>query len=179
VLIKLSDLGGIEFGSLENLDLSDSDRLEGEDVTSVFLNLLVVIFREEVLGELSDVVLRSLRGDESVNLSADSSDLRSLGIRSCFDVFLSVSSLGEGESEDSDNVTVIGLAIDSRLNEGLPLSDHGAESVSGDIESVEGGLSVSAFDFINYELHLSPELVSGVILEVSKSRFDDSSLDLI
>jgi len=70
-----------------------------------------------------------------------------------------VSFLGEGESEDSDDVSVVGLAVDSRLDETLPLADHRAESVSGDVQSVEGSLSVLAINIINNQLHLSPRKI--------------------
>jgi len=82
--------------------------------------------------------------------------LGSFSVGSCFDVLLSVSFLGEGESEDSDDVSVVGLAVDSRLDETLPLADHRAESVSGDVQSVEGSLSVLAVNIIDDQLHLSP-----------------------
>jgi len=40
VLIELHELGEIELGLLEELDLSDKDVLEGEDFSTFLLNLL-------------------------------------------------------------------------------------------------------------------------------------------
>jgi hypothetical protein len=40
LLIELHELGKIELGLLEELDLSDKDVLEGEDLSALLLNLL-------------------------------------------------------------------------------------------------------------------------------------------
>jgi len=102
-------------------------------VSSVLFDFLVVVFADEVLGELGDVEFRSFSSDESIDFSSDGFNLRGLGISSCLDVFLSVGSLGESQSEDSNNVAVVGLAVDSRLNESLPLADHRAESITSNV----------------------------------------------
>lgn len=100
--------------------------MEGEDVLGVLFDLLGVIFTDEVLREFSDVGLSSFVGEEGVNLSSDGSDLRGLSIRSRGGRLLTRSLLGESKSEDSNDVTVVGLAVNSSFNEGLPLSDHRA-----------------------------------------------------
>jgi len=100
--------------------------LEGEDVLGILFDLLGVVFTDEVLREFGNVGLSSFVGDESVNLSSDGSNLRGLSIRSRGGGLLTRSLLGESKSENSDNVTVVGLAINSSFNEGLPLSDHRA-----------------------------------------------------
>jgi hypothetical protein len=123
----------IELRSLENLDLSDGNRLKRENVSGVLFDFLVVVFTDEVLGELGDVEFSSFSGDESIDFSSDGFNLRGLGVSSCLDVLLSVGSLGEGQSEDSNNVAVVGLAVDSRLNESLPFADHRAESITSNV----------------------------------------------
>lgn len=100
--------------------------MEGEDVLGILFDLLGVVFTDEVLGEFSNVGLGSFIGDESVDLSSDGSDLRGLSIRSRGGGLLTRGLLGESKSENSDNVTVVGLAVNSSFNESLPLSDHRA-----------------------------------------------------
>jgi len=102
-------------------------------VSGVLFDFLVVVFTDEVLGELGDVELRSFGSDEGIDFSSDGLNLRGLGISSSLDVFLAMGSLGECQSEDSNNVAVVSLAVDSRLNEGLPLADHRAESITSNV----------------------------------------------
>jgi len=50
LLIELHELGKIELGLLEQLDLSDKDVLEWEDLTAFLLDLLTHLLRNEFLG---------------------------------------------------------------------------------------------------------------------------------
>jgi hypothetical protein len=133
LLLAFSHLGSIELRSLENLDLSDGNRLKRENVSGVLFNFLVVVFADEVLGELSDVELRGFSSDEVIDFSSDGFNLRGLGISSSLDVLLAMGSLGECQSEDSNNVAIVSLAVDSRFNESLPLADHRAESITSNV----------------------------------------------
>ena len=80
----------------------------------------------------------------------------SLGVAGCFN--LSLSFLGESNAEHSDDVSVGGLSLNESLNKSVPLLDHGAGLVSGDVHAVEVGVAVKALDLIDLELELSPVL---------------------
>jgi len=90
---------------------------------------------------------------------------------------LFVSSLGESDGEDTENVSVVGLNVVLGFNGGLPFSNHRTELISGDIHTVEGSFSGGSFDFIDDELNFSPGEVVRFILKITESGFDDSSLD--
>lgn len=91
---------------------------------------------------------------------------------------LSWSLLGEGDAEESHEVSIGGLGLNESLNEGVPLLDHGAGMVSGDIHSVEVGIAIISLDFIDLELHSSPGLVVGGIggiVAISKGQSEDTT----
>ena len=81
---------------------------------------------------------------------------------------LLVNSLGESNAEHSEDVAVLGLGLNESLNEGLPLLDHGASLVSGDVHTVEVGVAVESLDLINLELELSPGGGLRLVVAISK-----------
>ena len=77
---------------------------------------------------------------------------------------LSMCFLSESNAEHSQNVSVGSLCLDKGLNKGVPLFDHGASLVSGDVHTVEVGVAIETLDFSNLELELSPVLsLLGVV----------------
>jgi len=70
-----------------------------------------------------------------------------LGIAGLY--LLLLSSLGESNGENTEDISVVGLNVTLAFNGGLPFSNHGAELVSSNIHSVESGLGGSTFNFIN------------------------------
>ena len=69
---------------------------------------------------------------------------------------LSMCFLSESNAEHSDNVSVSGLCLNEGLNKGVPLFDHGASLISGNVHSVEVSVAIETLDFGNLELELSP-----------------------
>ena len=76
--------------------------------------------------------------------------------------------LGESNAEHSDDVSIEGLGLNVALNKGVPLLDHGASLVSGDVHTVEVGVAVESLNLIDLELKLSPVLGIGRVVAVSK-----------
>jgi hypothetical protein len=90
---------------------------------------------------------------------------------------LSGSSSCESNEEDSKNISIGSLGINVDFNESLPLADHLAKFISGDIKSVERGFTVTALNIINDKLDLTPSKLFRLTLEISEGRFNNTSLD--
>lgn len=71
-------------------------------------------------------------------------------------LYLLLGSLGEGNGEQSQDESISGLCLHVGFDHGVPLSDHGACFISGNVHSVEVGVAIVTLDFINLELELSP-----------------------
>jgi len=87
---------------------------------------------------------------------------------------LSLSSFSERNAEHSEDVTIDGLGLHKCLNKGVPLFDHGACLVSGDVHSIEVGVAVESLNFIALELERSPGLVVGLVVAISEGDSEDS-----
>ena len=61
-----------------------------------------------------------------------------------YEVFTCTSSLGEADAEQAEHVTVGGLDIHPRLNEGVPLLDNRANLVARQVHPVEVGQDLVA-----------------------------------
>jgi len=83
--------------------------------------------------------------------------------------------LGESNAEHSNDVAVHCLGLNKGLNKGVPLSDHGAALVSGDVHTVEVGVAVKSLDLIDLELKLSPVLSVGRVVAVGKSGGENTT----
>ena len=88
---------------------------------------------------------------------------------------LSMCFLSESNAEHSQNVSVGSLCLDKGLNKGMPLFDHGASLVSGDVHTVEVGVAVKSLDLIDLELKLSPVLGIGRVVAVSKGGGENTT----
>jgi len=97
----------------------------------------------------------------------------SLGVASGLD--LSGGLLGEADAEHSDNVSVGGLGLHESLDKSVPLLDHGASFVSGDVHAVEVGVAIKALNLINLELKLSPVLSIRGVVAISKSGGENTT----
>lgn len=75
--------------------------------------------RGEVLQDLADVALVDFLVKDLSDFLSDSSNLRTQGVAGLS--LLSLGALGEGNSEDSDDVAVLGLAVAVGFDKGSPL----------------------------------------------------------
>ena len=83
--------------------------------------------------------------------------------------------LGESNAEHSDNVSIEGLGLNVSLNKRVPLFDHGASLISGNVHTVEVGVAVKSLDLIDLELKLSPVLGIGRVVAVSKGGGENTT----
>ena len=107
------------------------------------------------------------------HLLSDELLVGSLGVAGGFN--LSWCFLGESNAEHSDNVSIEGLGLNVSLNERVPLFDHGASLVSGDVHTMEVGVAVKSLDLIDLELKLSPVLGIGRVVAVSKGGGENTT----
>ena len=81
---------------------------------------------------------------------------------------LARSFLGESDAERADDVSVGGLGLDESLNETMPLLDHGASLVAGDVHTVEVSVAVETLDLINLELEYTQRVGFSTLVTVTK-----------
>ena len=83
--------------------------------------------------------------------------------------------LGESNAEHSDDVSIGGLGLDESLNKSVPLSDHGASLISGDVHTMEVSVAVKSLNLINLELELSPVLGIGRGVAISEGGAENTT----
>jgi len=76
--------------------------------------------------------------------------------------------LGEGKGEKSKGVTISGFALDECLDKRMPFFHHGACFVSRDIHTIEVGVAIHSFNFVDLEFKLSPGLGLRLVVAVSQ-----------
>ena len=101
-----------------------------------------------------------------LHLGADELLLRILGVAGS--LYLSLMASCECDAEHSDEVAVLGLCLNEGFNGGVPLLDESAELVSGNIDTVEVGVAVEALNFLDLHADLSPGLLMGITVQISK-----------
>jgi len=107
------------------------------------------------------------------HLLSDESLMRVLGIAGSLDLLSGF--LGEGKGEKSEAVTIGGFALNESLDERMPFFNHGACLISGDIHTVEVGVAIHSFNFVNLEFELSPSLGLRLVVAVSQGDAHDTS----
>ena len=115
--VELEELAEIELGGLEDLDLADEDITEGVDRLAGLLNLVSDNLGDELVDELLQVAGGSLGNHDLEHLLANLTDLGRLSIGGLLDLVDTL--LGEGNSEEAEQVTIGGLDIDVGLDDGL------------------------------------------------------------
>ena len=100
------------------------------------------------------------------HLLSDESLVRVLGIACGFNLLSGF--LGEGKREKSEGVTIGGFALYESLNKGVPFFHHGACFVSRDIHTIEIGIAIHSFNFVDLEFELSPGLGLRLVVAISQ-----------
>ena len=108
---------------------------------------------------------------------ADQFLLRILGVAS--GLHLSLVSTGECNAEHAEKVTIGGLGLHERLNEGVPLLHKGAELIAGDVHTIEVGEAVESLHFFDLELDLSPSRFVVFILQVSEVDIENATTQAV
>jgi len=101
--------------------------------------------------------------------------LGSLSVASSLDLVLVAS--GEGNSKNSHEVAVVSLGLNESLNEGVPFLDKRAKLVTGDVHTVEVGVAVETFDFLDLDLDLSPRNFVSLVVELTKRDGEDTTTE--
>ena len=81
---------------------------------------------------------------------------------------MSLLASGESDREHAHLVAVVGLGLGESLDGRVPLLDEGAELVASDIKAIVVGEAVKALNLLALHLNLSPGLLGGVLVQVTK-----------
>ena len=100
-----------------------------------------------------------------------------LGIACSFNLLSSL--LGEGKGEKSKTVTIGGFALNESLDERMPFLNHRACLISGDVHTIEIGVAIHSFNFIDLKLKLSPGLGLRLVVAVSQGDAHDTPSERI
>ena len=100
----------------------------------------------------------------------------SLGVAGRLHLLLGL--LSEGNAEHADEEAIGSLGLDERLNQRVPLLDHRAPVISGDVHSVEVRVAVEVLDLLDLEPKLPPGSVFGALAAISKRDFEDTVLEV-
>ena len=106
------------------------------------------------------------------HLLSDESLVGVLGIAGGFNLLSGF--LGEGKGEKSEAVTISGFALDESLDKRMPFFNHGACLISGDIHTIEVGVAIHSFNFVDLEFELSPGLGLGLVVAVSQGDVNNT-----
>ena len=153
-VVHFRQLWGIDLWSLDDFDLSDLYVLHWVNVRDLLSDLLLNSLWSEQLQNVSCVWLGHFLGNDLVDLSSDGLLLGWLGVVSLG--LLTGWLSGEGNSEGSQDITILGLNILDGFDEGFSLLDQWAELVSGHVNTVEWSEGLSSFSGIHDELNFSP-----------------------
>lgn len=176
-VVHLAKLIEVDVRSLDNLDLSDLHVLDGVNRGDFFGDLLLDGLTGEQVEDLGNVGFADLLSNDVVDSLAD--DLL-LGRKGIIGLSLLVRRLaGEGDDEDSQDISVLGLDVRNSFDEGFSLLDEGAELISGGVDSVEGSDGLPAFSLINNKANLSPVEAVLVGSQIGLHLRHDSALDAI
>jgi hypothetical protein len=176
-VVHFAKLVEINVRSLDDLDLSDLDVLDGVDGGDLLGDLLLNDLTGEEVEDLSGVGFSHFLSDNVVDSLSD--DFL-LGGKSVVGLSLLVGGLpGEGNHEHSQDISVLGLDVLDGLNQGLSLLDEGAQLVTSNVNTVEGSDGLSAFGLIDDQLDFSPVEAVLVGSEIGLHLFDNSALDAV
>lgn len=129
----------------------------------------------QLVHDLLQVVGLHLAGHDLHHLLADLAHLLVLGVRGLADLVGAL--LGEAHAKETQEVAVRGLHVHVSLDHGLPLLDHRAHLVTGQVHAVEVGEAVLALHVLRDQL----ELAEGhlVVLQVGKAHLEHTTLQTV
>jgi hypothetical protein len=167
----------VNVGSLDNFDLSDLNVLDGVNGRDLLGDFLLNDLTGEKIEDLSGIGLGNFLSHNVVNSLSD--DLL-LGGKGIVGLSLLVGRLpSESNHEDSQDIAILRLNVLNGLNKSLSLLDEGAELVTSDINTIEGGDGLSAFSLVNNQLDFSPMEAVLIGSEVSLHLRDNSAFNAV
>mmetsp|Transcript_1154 Transcript_1154/g.2651 ORF Transcript_1154/g.2651 Transcript_1154/m.2651 type:complete len:292 (-) Transcript_1154:78-953(-) len=175
-VVPFHQFGDVELWLLQHLDLSDVAVLDGEDGGAVLGDLVSDGRRNELLDQALEVSLGAQLGHGGDHLGADRPALCGLCVAGGLD--LCVLRFREGDAKETNGVPVRCAAVGVGLDDGLLLSDEGAELVAGHVHAVEIQQAVVSLDILDAELDLA--VGQGlVLLQIGETDLDDASLEVV
>jgi len=174
--VPLHKFRDIEFGFLQDLDFPDEAILNGEDAGTLLGNVVSNGRTDEFLDETLEVSLGSEFGHDGCHFGSNGTTLGGFGVARGRD--LVVLGPSEGDAKETDDVAVGCSAIHVGFNDGLLLSDEGAELVAGHVHAVEVQQAVVSLDVFDAELDFAVRQ-GFVLLEVRQGDFDHTALQVL
>ena len=171
--VLFHELSNIDLGRLEHLDLADHGVLQRIDAVAFLLDSGTNGFGGELGGKRSKIALGDFFLDDRGHLGTDSVDLGALSIASLL-VLVGLLA-GKSNAEDAELVTVGGVDFHVAFNESLPLLDHGAELIAGNVHTVEKSDALVTLDIFHTKLHLAIAFIL-VTVEIAEIGFKNTTL---
>jgi hypothetical protein len=171
--MQLQQLLQIQLGRLEDLDLPNIHILQWINRMTTFLDFPSNDLRDQLLHKLLEGPARGLLGHDIGHSLADLPYLRRLRVRSLLHLILTT--FGERDDEDSQEIAVRGLDVGVCLNQSLPFTYKRLELVAGEGHAGKVCETVLSLDFVDTELDLA-EGVFLVVLQVREGDFENTSL---
>lgn len=164
--MQFKELLDVVLGHLENLDLVDGDILKGENGRAGFFDFLADGVGNQFTNEVFHVTSRNFTVDDLKHAFTDGTDLGTLGVTSLLDLLWAT--LGEGDAEETEEISIRGLDIDKAFNQRLPFLDHGTELVLGQGHAVEIGQTDLSLDFVNTETELAESIFLALGVQITQ-----------
>jgi len=174
--VKLGQTVEVDLGLLDNLDLTDVAVLDWVDWLSGLGDIGGDTVRQELLDQFWDVAVADLADHDFGHFLSDLFDLLALGVGGLLYLSL-LGFLGESGDKDSEVVVVGGFDIDLTLDHGLPLLDHTADLVTGEVHTVEVEHAVLALNILADEFELSE--AGAIVLKIGLVAVEDSAFQAV
>lgn len=167
----------VDVGSWDDFNFSNLDVLDGIDGWDFFGDFLFNGFTGEEVEDLGDISFANLFGNDVIDSFSDDLLLRAEGVVGFS--FLVGGFSGEGDHEDSEEISILRFDFTDGFNECFSLLDKRAEFISGGVDTIEWGDCVSSLGLINDEFDFSP--MEGVLVggQISLHLSYNSSLDAV
>ena len=129
-------------------------------------NLLANLIANKLLEKLLKRALLDLADHSFHHLLPDLLLLRRLSVAGSLNLVLSTRS--ESDREHTDKVAIGSLSLDESLDKRVPLLDKSAESVTSDVQTVEVGVAIEAFNLFDLNFNFAPGDFVGVVVELTE-----------
>ena len=177
IVMKFSQLSGVDFWPLDNFYFSYSDVLDRVDGIDFLGDLLLDDFGSEQVEDLGGSGFGDFLGDDFVHAA---SDFLLLGAQCIVGLLLLVMRFpSEGNGENCDDISIGRSAILNTFNKGFAFLNEGTKLVTSHVNTIEAAQSISSSGLINDQTNFSPGEVILIGSEVSLATGDDSASDAI
>ena len=175
VLVKFHELGKIELGLFEHLNLPDENVIEREDLGASLGDLLANLIANKLLEKLLKRALLDLAEHSFHHLLPNLLLLRRLSVAGSLNLVLSTRS--ERNREHTDKVAIRSLSLNESLDKRVPLLDKSAESVTSDVQAVEVGVAIAALNLLNLDFDFAPGDFVRVVVELAEGDGEDATTE--